>query len=179
MFAAFIPLAFTFLLEDYQRNRVLTFLNPENDPLGTGYHITQSKIALGSGGVTGKGFMQGTQTRLNFLPEKHTDFIFAVFSEEFGLIGNAMLLVLYLVNERMTGQAQLMALHGLSPLIYRLGYVMSEFFISCAVALIVCIVAAVLRISGATTFSGFLELLVVPLPVPQLRRPRALQSRLL
>ncbi|NNE89084.1 MAG: FtsW/RodA/SpoVE family cell cycle protein, partial [Silicimonas sp.] len=75
--------------------RIDTFLDPSTDPLGAGYHITQSKIALGSGGWTGKGFMQGTQSRLNFLPEKHTDFIFTTLAEEFGFIGGFSLLVLY------------------------------------------------------------------------------------
>lgn len=82
----FIPFAWHFL-HDYQKNRVLTFLDPERDPLGSGYHIIQSKIALGSGGVFGKGFLKGTQSHLNFLPEKHTDFIFTMLSEEFGMIG--------------------------------------------------------------------------------------------
>ena len=84
------------LLKDYQYTRVDTFLDPSRDPLGTGYHITQAKIALGSGGWTGRGFMQGTQSRLNFLPEKHTDFIFTTISEEFGFIGSITLLSLYL-----------------------------------------------------------------------------------
>ncbi len=83
------------LLKDYQYRRIDTFLDPSNDPLGAGYHITQAKIALGSGGWTGKGFMQGTQTRLNFLPEKHTDFIFTTLAEEFGYIGASTLLLLY------------------------------------------------------------------------------------
>ncbi|MGR3462404.1 MAG: rod shape-determining protein RodA [Roseovarius sp.] len=83
------------LLENYQYRRIDTFLNPDTDPLGAGYHITQSKIALGSGGWTGRGFMQGTQTRLNFLPEKHTDFIFVTLAEEFGFIGAVSLLGLY------------------------------------------------------------------------------------
>ncbi len=83
------------LLKDYQYGRIDTFLDPSRDPLGAGYHITQSKIALGSGGWTGRGFMQGTQTRLNFLPEKHTDFIFTTLAEEFGFIGGASLLTLY------------------------------------------------------------------------------------
>ncbi len=81
-----LPIVWQFL-HTYQKNRVLTFLDPERDPLGTGYHIIQSKIALGSGGVFGKGFLNGTQSHLNFLPEKHTDFIFTMLSEEFGLIG--------------------------------------------------------------------------------------------
>jgi rod shape determining protein RodA len=83
------------LLQDYQYRRIDTFLDPSSDPLGAGYHITQSKIALGSGGWTGRGFMQGTQSRLNFLPEKHTDFIFTTLAEEFGFIGGFSLLVLY------------------------------------------------------------------------------------
>jgi len=83
------------LLEDYQFRRIDTFLDPASDPLGAGYHITQSKIALGSGGWTGRGFMQGTQSRLNFLPEKHTDFIFTTLAEELGFVGGFSLLVLY------------------------------------------------------------------------------------
>ncbi len=84
-------------LHDYQRNRVFTFLDPESDPLGTGYHILQSKIALGSGGIFGKGFMEGTQSQLNFLPEKHTDFIFTMLGEELGLVGGLALLALYFI----------------------------------------------------------------------------------
>lgn len=85
------------LLKDYQFRRIDTFLDPSSDPLGAGYHITQSKIALGSGGWTGRGFMQGTQSRLNFLPEKHTDFIFTTLAEEFGFLGGAALLGLYVL----------------------------------------------------------------------------------
>jgi rod shape determining protein RodA len=83
------------LLHEYQRKRVLTLLDPTQDPLGAGYHIIQSTIAVGSGGIAGKGWLQGTQTHLEFIPERHTDFAFAVFSEEFGLIGNCVLLLLY------------------------------------------------------------------------------------
>ena len=83
------------LLEDYQFRRIFTFLDPSQDPLGAGYHITQAKIAMGSGGLSGRGFMQGTQSRLNFLPEKHTDFIFTTLAEEFGFVGSASLLALY------------------------------------------------------------------------------------
>lgn len=83
------------LLKDYQFRRIDTFLDPANDPLGAGYHITQAKIAFGSGGLTGRGFMQGTQSRLNFLPEKHTDFIFTTLAEEFGFVGATTLLVMY------------------------------------------------------------------------------------
>jgi len=85
-----------YLMRDYQRQRVLTFLDPEKDPLGAGYHIIQSKIAIGSGGMYGKGWLNGTQSQLDFLPERHTDFIFAVLSEEFGLTGVVILLALYL-----------------------------------------------------------------------------------
>ena len=93
---AAIPVAWN-LLHDYQKNRVLTFLDPERDPLGSGYHILQSKIAFGSGGVFGKGFLLGTQSHLNFLPEKQTDFIFTMLAEEFGLAGALTLLVIYAV----------------------------------------------------------------------------------
>ncbi|SDW63350.1 rod shape-determining protein RodA [Litoreibacter albidus] len=85
------------LLKDYQYRRIDTFIDPASDPLGAGYHITQSKIALGSGGWTGRGYMQGTQSRLNFLPEKHTDFIFTTLAEEFGFIGGISLLSLYVM----------------------------------------------------------------------------------
>jgi rod shape determining protein RodA len=85
------------LLHDYQRRRVLTLIDPTTDPLGSGYHIIQSTIAIGSGGPFGKGWLQGTQTHLEFIPERHTDFIFAVFSEERGLVGNSILLILYLL----------------------------------------------------------------------------------
>jgi rod shape determining protein RodA len=83
------------MLHDYQRRRILTLLDPTTDPLGAGYHIIQSTIAVGSGGLAGKGWLNGTQAHLEFIPERHTDFIFAVFSEEFGLIGNTVLLILY------------------------------------------------------------------------------------
>lgn len=93
--AAAAPAAW-YLMHDYQRIRVLTFLNPESDPLGAGYHIIQSKIAIGSGGIYGKGWLNGTQSQLEFLPERHTDFIFAVLGEEFGLMGGLLLLLIYL-----------------------------------------------------------------------------------
>jgi len=95
-----MPLAAKFAyahLHDYQRARITTFLNPESDPLGAGYNILQSKIALGSGGLWGKGFMQGTQAHLNFLPEKQTDFIFSIVAEEWGLVGALALLTLQLL----------------------------------------------------------------------------------
>ncbi|MFO1420744.1 MAG: rod shape-determining protein RodA [Candidatus Competibacteraceae bacterium] len=95
LLAGVIPLFWMFVMHDYQRQRVLTFLDPESDPLGAGYHIIQSKIAIGSGGIYGKGWLNGTQSHLDFLPEGSTDFIFAAFLEEFGLVGGCLLLVLY------------------------------------------------------------------------------------
>ncbi len=85
------------MLHDYQRKRILTLLDPTTDPLGAGYHIIQATIAIGSGGVFGKGYLNGTQTHLEFIPEKHTDFIFAVYSEEWGLLGNSLLVFLYVL----------------------------------------------------------------------------------
>ncbi|RRZ93744.1 peptidoglycan glycosyltransferase MrdB [Erwinia sp. 198] len=95
--AAFIPVLWFFLMHDYQRDRVMMLLDPESDPLGAGYHIIQSKIAIGSGGLRGKGWLHGTQSQLEFLPERHTDFIFAVLAEELGLVGVLVLLVLYIL----------------------------------------------------------------------------------
>ena len=85
------------VLKDYQKRRILTFLNPDHDPLGTGYHIIQSKIAIGSGMITGKGYLQGTQNGLSFLPEEHTDFIFSILAEEWGLMGSALLIFLFIL----------------------------------------------------------------------------------
>lgn len=93
--AAAIPPFVMFVMHDYQRDRVLTFLNPENDPSGDGYHITQAKIAIGSGGVLGKGYGLGSQSQLEFLPEKHTDFIFPTVAEEFGFVGAFLVLVAF------------------------------------------------------------------------------------
>lgn len=90
-----VPLAFFFGLEEYQQRRVTTFLDPESDPLGAGYHITQSKIAIGSGGLFGKGFGNGTQSHLNYLPEPHTDFVFATMAEEWGLLGGLAVLLIF------------------------------------------------------------------------------------
>ena len=87
----------SFVLKDYQKQRILTLFNPEGDPLGTGYHIIQSKIAIGSGFLTGKGFLQGTQNALSFLPEQHTDFIFSVLAEEWGFLGAALLILTFVV----------------------------------------------------------------------------------
>ena len=96
-FVIALPFIIAFL-KPYQKLRVLTFLNPDRDPLGAGYQIIQSKIAVGSGGIFGKGFLKGTQSYLEFLPEKHTDFIFTLFSEEFGFVGSAILLIIYAVT---------------------------------------------------------------------------------
>ena len=95
--AVAVPMAWRFVLHDYQKARVMTFLNPESDALGAGWNITQAKIAIGSGGLSGKGFLGGTQSRLNFLPEKQTDFIFTNFGEEFGFVGSVALLILFAV----------------------------------------------------------------------------------
>ena len=95
-FLAILPIAISFL-KPYQKSRILTFLNPERDPLGAGYQIIQSKIAIGSGGLFGKGFLQGSQSYLDYLPEKHTDFIFTLFSEEFGFFGSIIILILYTI----------------------------------------------------------------------------------
>ena len=91
-----IPIGISFL-KPYQKSRILTFFNPERDPLGAGYQIIQSKIAVGSGGIFGKGFLQGSQSYLDYLPEKHTDFIFTLFSEEFGFVGSIVLLLIYVL----------------------------------------------------------------------------------
>ncbi len=93
--AAALPVMWNYVLHDYQKQRVLTLINPESDPLGAGYHIIQSKIAIGSGGFYGKGWLQGSQSQLDFLPEPHTDFIFAVLAEEMGLIGFMILMLIY------------------------------------------------------------------------------------
>jgi rod shape determining protein RodA len=95
--AMLVPIAVNFLLHEYQRNRVLIFLNPENDPLGTGYHISQSKIAIGSGGIFGKGFLNGSQVHLDYLPEGHTDFALATMMEEWGLLGGLMVIIAFAI----------------------------------------------------------------------------------
>ncbi|WP_197276960.1 rod shape-determining protein RodA [Sphingomonas profundi] len=120
------PLAWFFALHDYQRNRVLIFLDPESDPLGTGYHISQSKIAIGSGGLFGKGFLNGTQSHLDYLPEGHTDFVFATMAEEWGMMGGLFLIVAYLavvnwgirVALRQTGKFARLASAGLATTIF-------------------------------------------------------------
>ncbi len=115
---AFVPILWFFLMREYQKVRVRTLFNPESDPLGAGYHIIQSKIAIGSGGILGKGWLHGTQSQLEFLPERHTDFIFAVIAEEWGMIGFLALLSvylfvigrgLYLANQAQTAFGRMMA----------------------------------------------------------------------
>ncbi|MBJ9720616.1 rod shape-determining protein RodA [Acinetobacter calcoaceticus] len=115
--AIVIPIAWEFLLHDYQRQRVLTLLNPEADALGTGWNIIQSKTAIGSGGFSGKGFLEGTQSHLHFLPEGHTDFIIAAYSEEFGLIGVLILVILYFAIIFRTFQIGLQSFHNYGRLV--------------------------------------------------------------
>ena len=136
-------------LHDYQRERILTFLDPSRDPLGAGYHSTQASIALGSGGIVGKGWLNGTQTHLDFLPERHTDFIFAVFGEEFGLIGNTVLLVLYML---LIGRAMMITANA-STLFARL--------LSGAITLMFFTYAFV----NMAMVSGLLPVVGVPLPL--------------
>ena len=146
--AAAAPLVWPYL-HDYQRERILTFIDPTRDPLGAGYHSTQASIALGSGGIVGKGWLNGTQTHLDFLPERHTDFIFAVFGEEFGLIGNTVLLVLYML---LIGRAMMIAAHA-STLFSRLlaGAITLMFFTYAFV--------------NMAMVSGILPVVGVPLPL--------------
>ncbi len=98
LMSAVIPLSYMYILKPYQRTRVDTFLDPSQDPMGAGYHVTQSKIAIGSGGFDGKGYLEGTQARLNFLPEKHTDFIFTLWAEEQGFMGGLLIMGLYIAT---------------------------------------------------------------------------------
>ncbi|WP_203234449.1 rod shape-determining protein RodA [Sphingomonas solaris] len=124
--AAAAPLAWFFAMHDYQRNRVLIFLDPESDPLGTGYHISQSKIAIGSGGIFGKGFLNGTQSHLDYLPEGHTDFVFATMAEEWGMMGGLFLIAAFLavvnwgirVALRQEGKFARLAAAGLATTIF-------------------------------------------------------------
>jgi rod shape determining protein RodA len=144
---ALLPLAWT-LLHDYQRTRVLTLIDPTTDPLGKGFHTLQAAIAIGSGGAFGKGWMQGTQTHLEFIPERTSDFIFAVFSEEFGLVGNVVLMLLFLA---LVGRALLIAVNA-STTFSRL--------LAGAIALIVFTYAFV----NMGMVSGILPVVGVPLP---------------
>lgn len=146
--AAVIPLAWEFLLHDYQRQRVLTLLNPEADALGTGWNIIQSKTAIGSGGFSGKGFLEGTQSHLHFLPEGHTDFIIAAFSEEFGLIGVTILILLYFAIIFRTFQIGMNCFHNYGRLMA--GALGLSFFVYVFV--------------NAGMVSGILPVVGVPLP---------------
>ena len=144
---ALLPVAWT-LMHDYQRNRILTLVDPMSDPLGKGFHTLQAMIAIGSGGMFGKGWMQGTQTHLEFIPERTSDFIFAVYSEEFGLIGNVVLLVLFLV---LVGRALAIALQASTPFTRLL---------ASAIAMILFTFAFV----NMAMVSGILPVVGVPLP---------------
>ncbi|TCM59499.1 cell elongation-specific peptidoglycan biosynthesis regulator RodA [Acinetobacter calcoaceticus] len=146
--AVIIPIAWMFLLHDYQRQRVLTLLNPEADALGTGWNIIQSKTAIGSGGFVGKGFLEGTQSHLHFLPEGHTDFIIAAFSEEFGLIGILLLITLYFLIILRTFQISLQSFHNFGRM------VAAAFALSFFVYVFV----------NAGMVSGILPVVGVPLP---------------
>lgn len=146
--AVIIPIAWQFLLHDYQRQRVLTLLNPEADALGTGWNIIQSKTAIGSGGFSGKGFLEGTQSHLHFLPEGHTDFIIAAYSEEFGLIGVTLLILLYFAIIFRTFQIGLQCFHNYGRLVA--GTLGLSFFVYVFV--------------NAGMVSGILPVVGVPLP---------------
>ncbi|URW76423.1 rod shape-determining protein RodA [Sphingomonas donggukensis] len=126
LFAVSVPLAINYVLHDYQRNRILIFLDPESDPLGTGYHISQSKIAIGSGGLTGKGFLNGSQSHLDYLPEGHTDFAFATMAEEWGLLGGFFIIAAFMilirwgvmVGVRASGRFERLAAAGLATTLF-------------------------------------------------------------
>ncbi len=143
-----IPIAWEFLLHDYQRQRVLTLLDPEADALGTGWNIIQSKTAIGSGGFMGKGYLEGTQSHLHFLPEGHTDFIIAAFSEEFGLIGITILVIIYFAIITRTFQIGLQSFHNYGRLVA--GALGLSFFVYVFV--------------NAGMVSGILPVVGVPLP---------------
>ena len=143
-----IPIAWEFLLHDYQRQRVLTLLNPEADALGTGWNIIQSKTAIGSGGFSGRGYLEGTQSHLHFLPEGHTDFIIAAFSEEFGLIGIMILMTIYFAIIFRTFQISLQCFHNYGRLVA--GAFALSFFVYVFV--------------NAGMVSGILPVVGVPLP---------------
>ena len=146
--AVILPVAWQFLLHDYQRQRVMILLNPEADALGTGWNIIQSKTAIGSGGFTGKGFLEGTQSHLHFLPEGHTDFIIAAFSEEFGLIGIIILILIYFAIIFRTFQISLQCFHNFGRLVA--GAFALSFFVYVFV--------------NAGMVSGILPVVGVPLP---------------
>jgi rod shape determining protein RodA len=144
---ALVPIAWA-MMHDYQRNRILTLVDPMSDPLGKGFHTLQAMIAIGSGGVFGKGWMQGTQTHLEFIPERTSDFIFAVYSEEFGLIGNVVMLVLFVV---LVGRALVIANQAATPFTRLL---------ASAIAMILFTFAFV----NMAMVSGVLPVVGVPLP---------------
>ena len=146
--AIIIPIAWEFLLHDYQRQRVLTLINPEADALGTGWNIIQSKTAIGSGGFMGRGYLEGTQSHLHFLPEGHTDFIIAAFSEEFGLIGILILITIYFCIIFRTLQMSLQCFHNFGRLVA--GTFALSFFVYVFV--------------NAGMVSGILPIVGVPLP---------------
>ncbi|NTS78418.1 rod shape-determining protein RodA [Catenovulum sp. SM1970] len=148
-FSAFLPIMWFFIMHAYQKQRVLTFLDPQQDKLGSGYHIIQSQIAIGSGGVSGKGWLNGTQSQLEFLPERHTDFIFAVFAEEFGLFGILFLLALYLY---IVGRGMVIAMRAQEAFTRLLaGSIMLTFFVYVFV--------------NIGMVSGLLPVVGVPLPL--------------
>ena len=146
--AVIIPIAWQFLLHDYQRRRVLTLLDPEADALGSGWNIIQSKTAIGSGGFSGKGYLEGTQAHLHFLPEGHTDFIIAAFSEEFGYIGLLILLAIYFAMIIRIFQISLHSFHNYGRLVA--GALGLSFFVYVFV--------------NAGMVSGILPVVGVPLP---------------
>ncbi|MCH4246240.1 rod shape-determining protein RodA [Acinetobacter populi] len=146
--AVIIPIAWEFLLHDYQKRRVLTLFNPEADALGSGWNIIQSKTAIGSGGFSGKGFLEGTQSHLHFLPEGHTDFIIAAYSEEFGLIGIAVLMLIYFAIIIRIFQISLYSFHNYGRLVS--GALGLSFFVYVFV--------------NAGMVSGILPVVGVPLP---------------
>ena len=109
-----MPILFA-MMHEYQRKRVLIFLDPESDPLGAGYHISQSKIAIGSGGIWGKGYLNGSQSHLDYLPEGHTDFVFATLVEEWGLVGGALLILAFLHGRPLGNEGQPQGARRASP----------------------------------------------------------------
>ncbi|QJC34179.1 rod shape-determining protein RodA [Enterobacteriaceae endosymbiont of Donacia cinerea] len=149
LFIMFLPFAWVFLLHDYQRERMLMLLKTHYDLLGKGYHIFQSKTAIGSGGLFGKGWLHGTQSQLNFLPEKHTDFIFSVFAEEFGFVGVLLLIILYIL---LIGRSLFLSLecHALFNKII-IGGIISVFFLCTFI--------------NMSMVSGLLPIVGIPLPL--------------
>jgi rod shape determining protein RodA len=143
------PIIWSFVLHSYQKKRVLTFLNPESDPFGSGWNILQSQTAIGSGGITGQGWMHGTQTHLDFLPESHTDFIFAVIAEELGLIGVIALLMVY------------------ATIIFRIFYIAfkARYLFDKLLASSIAIIFFIYVFVNTSMVSGLLPIVGVPLPL--------------